>query len=108
VFLGAALRLKLFDHRTLQEAHDLIAASYRYHVRGVARVPFKDDTETVQRYLKENWLLYLHDEVASLCNDPRVAKAIVLAAVRANMPDGYDAEDELQRMLKDRYAFIPL
>jgi hypothetical protein len=93
-----------FDHRVLQAAHDTIAASYRFAVDPRGQLPLLLDGVTYEHYLENLWRDYYLDEVARLAEDDAVARAILSAVAYQNSEHGYAAEDELSRLLQERYG----
>ncbi len=98
-----------FDHRVLQNMHDIIAASFRYYRanRLHPELPFpgqEDDTKRIERL----WDDYYTSEVRELMqSEPHLARAVVVAIAFENTDIGYAAEDTGQTILLNRYADIP-
>jgi hypothetical protein len=91
-----------FDHRTIQHAHDLIAAWWRF--RSGLRYPRIPGLGPTPEQLKHDWFMWLTDELKELCKEPRYVRCVVQAAAYGNMELGYKAEDELHEFLRERYA----
>ena len=94
-----------FDHRVLQTSHDIVAAYYRWCHRN-EEVPALATTENdYRKYLLDAWILYLRYELSHLIfGNIKAAEAIVQAVVFENSKEGYEAEDRLVNLLKDRYG----
>src|SRR5271156_4736695 len=75
-----------FDHRTLQESHDLIAAWFRF-LRDAQgdRILFETEDEYRDRLAVE-WRTFLETEVRSLSDDDDFVRAVLTAAAFPN-PD---------------------
>ena len=86
------------DHRTLQVAHDLLAAAWRFLFRHAQRDLFKpllpDD---------DDWLEWLRQEV----REPVLAGTLRRMLQFQNSAKRYAAEDQPRRSLLDRFADVP-
>lgn len=95
-----------FDHRVIQAAHDLIAASFRYlfcwHDEDKV---FPEGYRVKETYL-DAWRAYYEKENLGLISQRPVLLAIVLALAYQNTEKGYAAESELENLLLDRYTFL--
>jgi len=87
-----------FDHRVLQEAHDLLAARFR-RMRPDLQQPDLEPGEHGQR-LRQEWCRYLSKEATRLAEQPLICRAIVKAVVYQNTQAGYRAEEELAVCLR--------
>lgn len=97
------LALRSFDHRVLQNAHDMIAAYYRFkHDRG-GQLSLFDEGVLYEEQLRLSWSRYFHQEAQLLAEDDAVARAILRSVAYANTPEGYNAEDDLAELLSWRY-----
>lgn len=93
--------LKGFDHRVLQDMHDLLAASYRFkEVQG--SLPLLDRWKSQSEYETE-WLDWIEKELATLLKIPDFVRSVANAAIFQNSTVGYLAEDQVRRLLMDRY-----
>ena len=90
-----------FDHRTLQEAHDLLAAAWRFqHIQGqIQKTIFDDPKEDVQTL----WLHWLQDEVAQWIHQPQIVRDVQLILENQNKPLGYQAESRLRSAILERF-----
>lgn len=93
-----------FDHRVLQTGHDIIAAYYRFLVKTINVDPPFPDGFDVKRYYTEAWKEYFSQEVELLVRNEAIAELIVSAAAFENTERGYAAEEELTKVLKERYS----
>lgn len=95
--------LRGFDHRTLQNAHDLIAVYWRF--RSNLKYPRLPVVAPTIEMLKEDWRQWLRAELRSLCEFyPEFVQAVVRAAAYGNLDLGYEAEKSLDEMLRRHYA----
>lgn len=102
--LARELRQKdAFDHRTLQVAHDLIAAWFRFHGdRRQLRLG-----ETPEKYadrMAEDWRAFFESEITNLTGEDEFTRDILLTTAFANTHRGYAAERRLQTWLSRRYS----
>lgn len=93
-----------FDHRVLQEAHDIIAANFRFRFDpgGQMILPFED--MSYKEYLKNSWIKFSIEEGEQLAKDDITARMILTAVGYENTEIGYQAEKELEQNLIDRYV----
>lgn len=103
-----------FDHRVLQEAHDIIAAYYRYKYpdkEGQLVFPCvcsdSDGKVSLEKALSElyekEWCEFWYKETKELTRDGAIIRAILMSVVYQNTEKGYDAEELLNSLLKERY-----
>ena len=92
------------DHRVLQDAHGRIANYYRWLHRHDELPVFGSDKVAYRRYLKDAWVTFLKHELESLASaSDEFVTAVVNAVGYQNTETGYQAEDQLTRLLKVRY-----
>src|SRR4051812_20540800 len=104
-FLLTEMRdLKTFDHRTLQLAHDLIAASFRKLAPRREVLPFRDETSECEGFEASAWFDYATREARSLCKDISIAKAFCVAILEGSGDDRRRAELDLAQALGSRYS----
>ena len=98
-----------FDHRTLQLAHDKIAAAWRFRRLPILRqTEFTDTIELkVNPDFVADWLEWLHEEVQSWKHYPYLIRYVIQILKNQNQPEGYRAEDNLNLALLDRYDDVP-
>jgi hypothetical protein len=89
------------DHRTMQNAHDHLAAVWRSRSRFTQPDLFlRDSVED----LAQGWLKWLQQEVSLWPRDfPHLVRMVCLVIVQQNVKSGYDAEDALQKELERIY-----
>jgi hypothetical protein len=89
------------DHRTLQNAHDHLAAYWRqsnHHVQPDFGL------EGTLAGLCKSWLEWLRITIRDWAfSSPALARAVCLVIVQQNVSQGYDAEEALQVLLKQQY-----
>lgn len=95
-----------FDHRTLQHAHDLLAAVWRF--RNNLRqpgLPFvaKDSLDEVQ----DLWLSWLRREVAAWIDYPDRVRLVRVILANQNTPLGHMAESQLSLNILDGFPDVP-
>lgn len=101
-----ALAVKRFDHRVLQDAHDIIAAAFRYHNDdgGQLRL-FEDAEKQLARYAHE-WNEWLGRQLLLFLRYPVFVRSVVECVVFANNVMGYMAEDRLCAFLLSYYNAV--
>lgn len=93
------------DHRTLQGAHDLLAAAWRFHVED--REPELNLEGRTPETTPQNWLDWLRDEVESWVDNPELVRAVQQILAHQNEGLGYLAESQLCLALLDKFADVP-
>ena len=117
-----------FDHRTLQVAHDILAAVWRRHAFATRLVPlpfdgrqfplpFEDVWDGDGPNFAERWLKWLEDEVKSWNyvnfwiwdsddHNARLIRLVVRILENQNIPVGYRAETELAWELISKFQYV--
>ena len=100
------------DHRTLQTAHDLLAAAWRYQTD--ARQPRLPFPPTLPCAWPSNdvpiatlWLGWLRNELSGWIDHPHLVRSIHVILNNQNNSVGYAAETRLCRDIMDRFGRIP-
>ncbi len=103
--LGEKLsHVRSFDHRVLQDAHDVVAAYYRFAHDPGGQLLLLDEGVSYEEHLRLSWSRYFHQEAQALAEDDAVANAILRSVAYANLPEGHQAEEQLAALLSTRYA----
>ena len=92
-----------FDHRTLQDIHDLIAAWFRFSQDDGGQLRLGESDETYEARIAGQWRTFFEDEVGQLSSDDEFARDVLVAAAFGNTDRGYAAEAQLREILKERY-----
>ena len=99
-------RVTSFDHRTIQDAHDLLAAAWRFKVSPPqTRVPFADGGADERDMTC--WLEWLKAEVSSWIEEPRMIRLVQVILTNQNQAIGYEAETSLGSMILRRFSDVP-
>jgi len=93
-----------FDHRTLQDVHDLIAAWFRFSQDDGGQLRLDETTEGCQERVGTEWRTFFEKEVSRLGSDDGFARAILIASAFGNTDRGYAAEAYLRETLKKQYC----
>jgi hypothetical protein len=93
-----------FDHRTLQTAHDRIAAYFRFQSPDSAQLRLGEDDVQYRDRLTREWREFLGGEVGELAQHDEYVRAVCTAAAFGNTEPGYTAEEKLDQFLTRRYA----
>ena len=91
------------DHRTIQFAHDLLAAAYRF------KYVFRPDElkSTQGKFHDKRWRNWLFSELLSWNKSPHLIGHFLTIMTNQNEPDGYAAESRLCIAILDRFPEIP-
>lgn len=97
------------DHRTLQGAHDILAATWRFrHDCRQAELDLdRGLLPPVPRTPENRWIGWLTQEVESWVYAPHLVRHVLLILANQNQPVGYDAEKRLCLALMDRFTDVP-
>ena len=95
-----------FDHRTLQEAHDLLAAVWRFRndIRQTG-MPFVDGHSLDE--VQELWLDWLRNEIDRWFEYPERVRWVQLILTNQNKPSGYVAEAQLALNIINGFSDVP-
>lgn len=93
-----------FDHRTLQDIHDLIAAWFRFSRDDRGQLRLGETEEAFRDRLAAEWRTFFEEEAGRLSTDDEIARAVLTAAAFGNAGRGYAAKAQLHEILKDRYS----
>ena len=110
-----------FDHRTLQGAHDILAAVWRFRhdVRQFELFvemrwgwPLIDPGTPVEPHdllaeVPGRWLAWLREEVEGWSALPHLVRLVQLILANQNEPAGYRAESQLSVHLFDQFEDVP-
>ena len=95
--------IQRFDHRTLQGAHDFLAAAWRYsNDTRQGDLPFSNAASTPPP--ETRWLRWLETETFSLIEYPQLVRSVQLILNNKNKPVGYAAEASLGLLIMDRFV----
>lgn len=98
--------IKSFDHRTLQEAHDKIAASFRFHFCTKDEIDSYPADFDFKQYYLQSWRIYYNLEAENFSIIDDIAIAIMECVAYENTLKGYKAEGVLNKFLGNRYPFL--
>lgn len=92
------------DHRTMQDAHDLLAAAWRFRVRPPQPSLLELESDPSEMGA---WLQWLRTEVAGWNAHPDLVRLVLTIVTDQNADAGYAAEDELTSLLRARFCVVP-
>lgn len=100
------------DHRTLQNAHDILAAVWRYKTNCIQlKLPLVDSAGQQLPETKiltmNDWLMWLTSEVKSWADSPWLVRFVWTIIENQNTKPGYDAEESLTEGLYERFRDVP-
>lgn len=88
-----------FDHRILQDAHDILAMSFRFKKDDGGQLKLSEtQTEQLSRY-QNDWSNWLNEQLSLLSKNPQFVRSVVEAVVFANSELGFMAEKRICRLL---------
>jgi hypothetical protein len=96
-----------YDHRTLQVAHDLLAAAWRFRANSVRPALPCGGKDQGREQRMGAWLSWLRSEVCSWQRQPRLILLVMTILAEQHNEPGYQAEDELAERLKLRFDDVP-
>lgn len=98
-----------YDHRTLQDAHDLLAAVWRFRtdLRQLELSLERAGEPFTPRTPEAVWLSWLHREVETWIEAPDLVRNVQLILTHQNEPTGYIAEARLCLTLLNRFSDVP-
>lgn len=96
-------QIKRIDHRVLQDAHDRIAAYYRFAHDDGGQVPLPFEDKPYEDILIEKWTTFFTEEAEKLAESNPIVIAILTAVAYQNTQKGYTAEEHLLTLLDMRY-----
>jgi hypothetical protein len=86
----------VFDHRSIQLHHDLIAARFRQEI---CCDPFRTTSQT----RRICWREFFDKEATTWLEDDRCIRLFMTALVCGNTEEGYQAEDALAVIMQEKY-----
>jgi hypothetical protein len=90
-----------FDHRTLQLAHDLVAAAWRFEcLQTEMPLFFQTDREVV---IERKWKAWLKNELGLWRDQAAIVRNVTIVLGNQNVENGYRAEDLLTQALVHRF-----
>lgn len=92
-----------FNHRILQNGHDIIAAAYRYRYDDGGQLKLFRRDINIQDYYKIEWARWFDEELNSLLGSSLFVRAIVEYVVFSNSNLGYAAEHSVCYFLISHY-----
>lgn len=107
-FVPIIRQLKTFDHRVLQDGHDLIGAYYRFILCPHQNSVGFPDGFNAKEYYQAAWKDYYLQEVRLLGDLETIAEAIVTAVAFENTDRGLESERRLRDLLLQRYKSMPI
>jgi hypothetical protein len=102
--LGSLIpKITSFDHRTLQDAHDIIAGYFRFKFREELdpKIQFEGEPDDDTRILNL-WNDFFNKEVDALTNSGEFSRAVLKSAAYNNK-QGLQAEEFLRLFLMERF-----
>lgn len=101
-----ALAVKQFDHRVLQDAHDIIAAAFRHHNDDGGQLRLLEDADKQRTRYVHEWNEWLERQLLWFLRQPPFVRSVVECVIFTNNVMGYMAEDRLCDFLLTHYNAI--
>lgn len=99
-------QVERFDHRTLQGAHDLLAAVWRFSNDSRQEcLPFPEEANMATA--ETRWLDWLQAEISAWMGAPQLVRFVQLILTNQNKPIGYLAEYRLCLGIMYRFDSVP-
>ena len=99
-------KIDRYDHRTLQLAHDLLAAVWRSRNSFRQTSLLAGDNRTLDE-VKLLWLDWLRNEIAGWSTLPHLVRSVQLTLTNQNEQPGFEAETQLCIDIFDRFPDVP-
>lgn len=96
-------RINTCDHRTIQAAHDMLAAAYRFEHDARPKDPNSSGASLTEKL----WLDWLFAELVSWKESPALIQYFQIILTNQNQPDGYVAESRICLGILDRFPDVP-
>jgi len=94
-----ARAVERFDHRVLQDAHDIMAAAFRHKCDdGGQHCLLEGECDVAERY-RPMWIAWFTAELETLAKSPRFVRSVVQTVLLANTELGYAAERDVCDLL---------
>ncbi|CAM5195708.1 hypothetical protein [Alishewanella longhuensis] len=93
-----------FDHRVLQDAHDIIAAAYRYKFDDGGQLKLGESIEEQSHRYLSGWGNWLEQELDELTGYRRFAHSVIESVIYKNTDKGYKAEHSIADILLTHYS----
>ncbi|MEO7144900.1 MAG: hypothetical protein ABI165_15485 [Bryobacteraceae bacterium] len=93
-----------FDHRTLQLAHDRIAAFFRFAHDDGGQLQLGETDNDYRQRVTDSWRSFVPSEVERLTTDDEFTRAMCTATAFGNKEPGVAAERWLDQFLRERYG----
>jgi hypothetical protein len=91
------------DHRTLQTAHDQIAAFFRFSFRELY-MPLIECNSEYRNMLTEKWQTFYENETSEIADVPKINQTVIQILAHQNQEIGTYAETVLSYHLNNRYG----
>ena len=99
-------KVESYDHRTLQFAHDLLAAVWRSQNDSRQQSLLPGDNQSLDD-VQPLWLSWLREEIVGWSALPHLVRSVQLILTNQNEQPGYEAETRLCLDIVDRFPDVP-
>ena len=96
-----------FDHRTLQNAHDLLAAIWRYKNESRRQLILSFPDNKAEESTETLWLRWLREELESWVERPDMIRHVQIILANQDGEAEFRSEKALVRAIKDKFYEVP-
>jgi hypothetical protein len=93
-----------FDHRVLQDSHDIIAAAFRYQCDDGGQLSLFENADSQRLTYRARWVQWLSEQLQDLVKSPQFVRSVVECVLFSSTAIGYMAEKRLGDVLLTHYA----
>ena len=94
-----ARKVQALDHRVLQNAHDILAAAFRYHHDDGGQLALGESPDAQRLRYSIEWAQWLEEQLRELIKYPQFVRSTVECVIFSNGEVGYMAENRLSDLL---------
>jgi hypothetical protein len=99
-----ARTVERFDHRVLQDAHDIMAASFRHKCDVGERYRLPEGERDLREHYRLTWHTWFTAELETLAKSPNFVRSVVQTVLLTNTELGYAAERDVCALLIARFG----
>ena len=99
-----AKEITSYDHRVLQDAHDIIAAAYRYKFDDGGQLKLGEASEEQSKRYVSEWVHWLEDELDKLIGYRKFAHSVIKSVIHEGTDIGCQSEFTVVDILLAHYS----
>ena len=97
-------QVRTFDHRVLQDAHDILAAAFRHEADDGGQLILGEDAQAQLLRYRNQWLQWLDGKLQDLVRYPQFVRSVVECVIFQNTEMGYMAENRVGDILLTHFS----